>query len=181
MSGQQSLLANRWVPRACNRLQIPRHCCQRCCLNHVDWSRCWCACCGAASVPGCKEDKPAAARGTATTASLWGKKKETWPWPFEWCGPWSYKEGFSSCDLLRERSSTGTDWEEEQAREESSFLEDATAVTQKPLKTRPCLIRLMILVYFRNNKPTCHNVKFIKLGKIQTVLFIFPSFSIFLV
>lgn len=32
----------------------------------------------------------------------------------------------------------------------------------------------MILVYFSNNKPTCHNVTLVKLGKTQTVLFVFP-------
>lgn len=59
----------------------------------------------------------------------------------------------------------------EQRGEESGFLENTSTVTQKPLKT---LIRLMILVYFSNNKPTCHNVTLVKLGKTQTVLFVFP-------
>lgn len=44
------------------------------------------------------------------------------------------KKGFSSRDLLRERSCSGTECEEEQAGEESSFLEDATAATQKTIE-----------------------------------------------
>lgn len=157
----------------CNRVHIPEHCRQCHRMNHSDQS--WC---GSAHVewyhfPAAVKISPQQWKRLQRRWACVGK--ETWPWPSGWCGPQSYNKGFSSSELLRERSSCRNGCDEEQAREGNSFPKDASAVTQKPLKTLiPKSFKRSVIRVNLSNKPVCHNVKLAEFGKMQTLLFIFP-------
>lgn len=141
----------------------------------------WVRRCGVAPAPGCRGTSPQHPEGQHRPRAR-GGKKETRPWPSEGLGALELQKGILALAISWEKGAVlgHSVWKDRQEKRAASWRMPLQSL-KNPLKSRLYFTRLMILVYFCNSKSTCHSVKFVKLGKIQTVLFLSPSFSIFLV